>query len=151
MFSVRLDSVMQAGSNYPSNNVGGRYAETIRDLAARLRVDREVESLGAPNHLENRLAHRVMAGEQAVEVVDAGNRFLAQADHEVAFLESPALRRAAALHLDHAHAALARQIEMPHVAARDAHVLARHPDARAGHPPLGDEPAGDVARGVGAD
>src|SRR2546428_706663 len=111
--AVCLDSLTDSGSarksNIPIRAIG-------RGNSARLGPDREVEALGAADHLEDRVAHRLVAGQQPMQVVDARDRLLAQSDDEVALAQSRALRRAAALDLHHAHAGLAREVEVAHVA-----------------------------------
>src|SRR5258708_37646984 len=102
-------------------------------LTAVLGADREVEPFGAPDHLEHGVADRFVAREEAMQVVHARDGLFAQADDEIAFLESRLVRGPAALDLRGAHTAFSREVEMAHVAPRDGNVLAALADARARH------------------
>src|SRR5471032_2229158 len=85
---------------------------------SRFGTDGKIDAAREPDHPEQCLANRLVAREQPVQVVHARNRVVAEPDDEVALAKPRLFRGAVALDLDHPHAALALQREMPHVAPR---------------------------------
>src|SRR5206468_5926832 len=90
-------------------------------------------------------------GEQAVQLVDAGDRLAVERDQQVPFLETGALRRAVLLDPGDQDAGVARQAVVTDQAALQRYVLPGHADVSAADGAVLDQAAGDELHRVDGD